>query len=158
MGLFPGPPEKGGLELGPTRNQTRTRIRVLCQEEVISLQSSLRLRPFDQIPVSRTGELEKRGRIGRVKERKKRRKGREVNKVSCSLPVEALWPVVCIRRRLGTKGSQLRLLGLVHWQASWPLGTPSGQDVSLSEEESPPESPFVAGRRTPSRARNWALV
>ena len=40
MGLFPGPPEKGGLELGPARNQTRTRIRVLCQEEVISLQSS----------------------------------------------------------------------------------------------------------------------
>ena len=36
MGLFPGPPEKGGLELGPTR----TKIRVLCQEEVISLQSS----------------------------------------------------------------------------------------------------------------------
>ena len=24
MGLYPGPPEKGGLELGPTRNQTRT--------------------------------------------------------------------------------------------------------------------------------------
>ena len=23
MGLFPGPPEKGGLELNPTRNQTR---------------------------------------------------------------------------------------------------------------------------------------
>ena len=23
MGLFPGPPEKEGLELGPTRNQTR---------------------------------------------------------------------------------------------------------------------------------------
>ena len=40
MGLFPGPPEKGGLELSPTRDQTRTRIRVLCQEEVISLQSS----------------------------------------------------------------------------------------------------------------------
>ena len=40
MGLFPGPPEKVVLELGPTRNQTRTRIRVLCQEEVISLQSS----------------------------------------------------------------------------------------------------------------------
>ena len=32
--------------------------------------------------------------------------------------------------------SQLRLLGLVHWQASWPLSTLSGQDVSLSEEES----------------------
>ena len=38
------------------------------------------------------------------------------------------------------------------------LSTPSGQDVSLSEEEVPPESPFVARRGTPSRARNWALV
>ena len=82
----------------------------------------------------------------------------EVNKVSCSLLVGALWPVVCVKRRPGTKGSQLRLLGLVHWQASWPLSTPSGQDVSLSEEESLAESPFVAGRRTPSRARNRALV
>ena len=50
--------------------------------------------PFDQIPASRTGGLEKQGRIGRVKERKERGKGREVNKVSCSLPVGALWPVV----------------------------------------------------------------
>ena len=57
----------------------------------------------------------------------------EVNKVSCSLPVGALWPVVRVRRRPRTKGSQLRPLGLVHWQASWPL---SDQDVSLGEEES----------------------
>ena len=56
------------------------------------------------------------------------------------------------------KGSQLWLLGLVHQQASWPLSTLSGQDVSLSEEESQPESPFIARRGTPSRARNWALV
>ena len=102
--------------------------------------------------------LEKRGRIGKVKERKERGEGREVNKVSCSLLVRALWPVVHIRRRPGTKGYQLQPLGLVHWQASWPLSIPSGQDVSLSEEESLPESPFVAGRGTPSRARNWALV
>ena len=27
-------------------------------------------------------------------------------------------------------------LGLVHWQASWPLSTLSGQGVSLGEEES----------------------
>ena len=134
MGLSPGPPEKGGLELGPTRNhQNRTRIRVLCQEEVISLQSSAQAEALDQIPASRTGGLEKRGRIGRVKERKERGKRREV---SCSLPVRALWPVVHIRRRPGTKGSQLRLLSLVHWQASWPLSTLSGQDVSFSEEES----------------------
>ena len=86
--------------------------------------------------MSRTRGLEKQGRIGRVKERKERGKGRDVNKVSCSLPVRALWPVVHVSRRPGTKGSQLRPLGLVHWQASWPLSTPSGQDVSLSEEES----------------------
>ena len=86
------------------------------------------LRPFDQIPASRTGGVEKQGRIGRVKERKEREKGREVNKVSCSLLVRAFWPVVRVRRRPGTKGSQLRPLGLVL--------TPSGQDVSLSEEES----------------------
>ena len=102
--------------------------------------------------MSRTGALEKQGRIGRVKERKETGKGREVNKVSCSSLLGALWPVVHIRRRPGTKGSQLWPLGLVHWQASWPLSTPSAQDVSLSEEESPPESPFVAGRQTLSRA------
>ena len=158
-GLYPGPPEKRGLELGPTRNQTRTRIRVLSQEEVISLQSSAQAEgPSTRfLPASRTRRLEKWGRIGRVKERKERGKGREVNKVSCSLPVGALWPVVRVRRRPGTKGSQLWPLGLVHWQASWPLSTPSGQDVSLGEEESH-QSPFVAGRGTPSRARNWALV
>ena len=81
--------------------------------------------------MSRTRELEKQGRIGRVKERKERGKEREINKVSCFLPVRALWPVVHVRRRPGTKGSQLWPLGLVYWQASWPLSTPSGQDVSL---------------------------
>ena len=127
---------------------------------MISLQSSAQAEgPSTRFLCPGLGEgLEKQGRIGRVKERKERGKGREVNKVSCSLLVGALWPAVRIRRRPGTKGSQLRPLGLVHWQASWPLSTPSGLDVSLSEEESPPESPFVAGRGTPSRAQNWALV
>ena len=128
----------------------------LSSEEMLSLQSSAQAEgPSTRF--LRPG-LEKQGRIGRVKERRQREKGREINKVSCSLPVGALWPVVRVRRRPGTKGSQLGPLGLVHWQASWPLSTPSGQDVSLGEEESPPESPFVAGRGTPSRARNWALV
>ena len=43
-----------------------------------------------------------------------------------------LFTVVRIRRRPGTKGSQFQPLGLVHWQASWPLSTPNGQDISLS--------------------------
>ena len=102
--------------------------------------------------------LEKQGRIGRVKERKERGKGKELNKVSCFLPVGALWPVVHLRRRPGTKGSQLWPVGLVYSQASWPLSTLSGQYVSFSEEESPPESPFVAERGTPSRAGNWVFV
>ena len=136
-------------------DQNRTRIRVLCQEEMISLESSAQaeaLRPDSCIQDQGT---RKQGRIGRVKERKERGKGREVNKVSCSLPVGALWPVVHIRRRPGTKGSQLRPLGLVHWQASWPLSTPSGQDVSLREEESPPESPFVVGRNKERWPEAW---
>ena len=138
MGLFPGPPEKGRLELGLTRNQTRpeSEFKFSVKRRWSVSNPQLRLRPFDQIPASRTGGLEKWGRIGRVKERKERGKGREVNKVSCSLLVGALWPVFRVRRRPGTKGSQLRPLGLVHWQASWPLSTPSGQDVSCSEEES----------------------
>ena len=82
----------------------------------------------------------------------------EVNKVSCSLLVGALWPVVCVKRRPGTKGSQLRLLGLVHWQGSWPLSTPSDQDVTPSEEESHQSRHLLQEGGSPSRARNWALV
>ena len=45
------------------------------------------MRPFNLIPASRTrGLREKKGRIGRVKGRKERGEGREVNKVPCSLP------------------------------------------------------------------------
>ena len=132
-GLFPGLPEKGGLELGPTRNQTR-KFEFSSKRSWSVSNPQLKLRPFDQIPASRTRGLEKwEGGEGL---RRGQREGRgEVNKVSCSLPVGALWPVVRVRRRPGTKGAQLRPLGLVHWQASWPLSTPSGQDVSLSEEE-----------------------
>ena len=73
--------------------------------------------------------------------------------------VGTLWPVVRVRRRPGTKGSQLRPLGPVHWQASWPLSTPSGPDVSLSEEESRQSCHLLQeGGRTPSRPRSWALV
>ena len=65
--------------------------------------------PFNQIPASRTGGLEKQGRIGRVKERKERGKGREVNKVSCSLRVkEGLFLVVqWLRIRLPMQGTRV---------------------------------------------------
>ena len=106
----------------------------------------LRLRPFDQIPASGTRRLEKRGRWGRVKERKKRRKGRGVNGVSCSLPIGALWPVVHIRRRPGLKGPSYG-----HWVLF--IGGQAGPWVprvvrmSVTARETPlPELPFVAGR------------
>ena len=152
-GTFPWASRKGRTGTRPYQKPDQ-KSRVLCQEEVISLQSSAQAEALRPDSCVQDWGTRKTGRIGRAKERKERGQGREVNKVSCSLPVGALWPVVRVRRRPGTKGSQLRPLGLVHWQASWPLSTPSGQDVSLSKEDVPPESPFVAGRVTPSRARN----
>ena len=63
--------------------EIRTRIRVLCQEEVIILQSSAQAEgPLTRFLRPGPGEgLEKQGRIGRVKERKDRGEGIEVNKV-----------------------------------------------------------------------------
>ena len=49
--------------------------------------------------------------------------------------VRALWPVVHVRRRPGTKESWLQPLGLVHQWTSWSLNTPSDQDVSCRAEE-----------------------
>ena len=144
--LYPGPPEEGGMELSPTRSQTRTEpeFEFFAKRRLSVSNTQIRLRPFDQIPKSRTRGQENRGRIGRVKERKQKGKRRDVHKVSCSLLIGAVWPVVHVRKRPGTKGSQLQPLGLEHWQESWPLSTPSGQDVSHSEKESPPKSPFAA--------------
>ena len=68
-----------------TRNQTRTEpeFKFSAKQRGSASNPHLRLRP---IPASRTRGLEKRGRIGRVKERKERGEGREVNQFSCSLP------------------------------------------------------------------------
>ena len=62
-----------------------------------------------------------------------------LNNVSWSLSVGALWPVVRVRRIPGTKGSHLRPLGLVHWQASWPLSTWVVR-MSVSAKKSPCQS------------------
>ena len=62
-------------------------------------------------------------------------KGREVNKLFCSLLVGAT--LASCPRQEETRDKRVPVvLGLVHWHASWPLSTPSGQDVSLGEEES----------------------
>ena len=66
-GLYSGPPEKGGLELRLTRNQTSTEpeFKFSVKRRWSVSNPQLKLRPFDQIPVSRTGGLEKRGRRGK---------------------------------------------------------------------------------------------
>ena len=122
MGLFPGPPEKGGLELSPTRNQTRPEpeFEFSAKRSWSVSNPQLRLRAFRPDSCIQDRGTRKTGNNRKVKERKESRKGREVNKVSCFLPVGALWPVVHVRRRPGTKGSQLWPLGLVHWDQTGP--------------------------------------
>ena len=90
-------------------DQTRTRIWVLCQEKVISLQSSAQAEAAWPDSCIQDQGTRKRGRIGRVKERKESGKGKEVSKIFFLLLV---WD------KPGTKRSQLWPLGLVqetHW-------------------------------------------
>ena len=112
-GTFPWASRKGRTGTRPYQKPDQ-KIRVLCQEEVISLQSSAQAEALQPDSCVQDRGTRETGRVGRAEERKERGKRREINKVSCSLPVGALWPVVCIRRP-GTKGSQLQPLGLVHW-------------------------------------------
>ena len=78
-GTFPWASREGRTGTRPYQksDQTRTRIRVLCQEEVISLQSSAQAEgPSTRFLHPGPGEgLEKQGRIERVKERKERGRG-----------------------------------------------------------------------------------
>ena len=87
-----------------------------------------------------------------MKRGKREGRGKKSTKSLVPYPVGALWPVGRVRMRPGTKGSQLWPLGLVCRWVSWSPSTSSGQEVSHSEEEIPPELPFVAGRGTPSKA------
>ena len=91
LGLYPGtlPSREGSTGTQPYQKPSQTRTEpkwVHCQKEVISLQFSAQaeaVRPDSYIQDQGT---RKRGRRGRIKERKERRMGREVNKASCSWP------------------------------------------------------------------------
>ena len=108
--------------------------------------------------MSRTGGLEKRGRIGRVKERKERGKRREVNKVSCSLPSRGT--LASFPRQEETRDKRVPVVAAGSDPLAGKLAPeyPEWSGCQSQRRIVPPESPFVAGRRTPSRARNWALV
>ena len=98
---------------------------------MISLQSSAQveaLRPDSCIQDQ--GTKEKKGRIGRVKGRKERGEGREVNKVPCSLPS---WGTLanCLRQEeTRVKRVPGAATGSGPWWASWSLSILTGQDVS----------------------------
>ena len=141
-GLFPGLPEKGGLELGPAG------IRVLCQEEVISLQPSAQAEALRPDSCVQAEALERRE--GWEGLRRGQREGGE--RAVRSLVSHRSGALASCLRQEETRDKRVpaAAAGSGPLAASWPLSTPSGQDVSLSEEESPP----VAGRGTPSRARN----
>ena len=93
---------------------------------------------------------------------------REVSKDSCSLSCRGTL-ASCLRQEetkdkrvpVGATGFGPLVGKLVPKHSEWSeghLSSPSSHDVSGSEEESTPESPFVAGMGTPSRAQKWALV
>ena len=138
LGLYPGtlPSREGSTGTQPYQKpgQTRTepKFEFTAKRKWSVSSSQLRLRPFDQIPTSRTRGLEKG--VGEEGLRRGRREGWGERSIKPLVPdlVGALWPVVCVRRRPRTKGSLLWPLGLVHW---WPSWSPSGRDVSHSEEE-----------------------
>ena len=80
-GLFPGLPEKGRLELGPTG------IRVLCQEEVISLQSSAQAEAFRPNPCVQDRGIRKTGR--REGPRRGQREGRGERSIKSLVPYQS---------------------------------------------------------------------
>ena len=88
-GTLPWASREGSTGTQPYQKPSQTRTEpkwVHCQKEVISLQFSAQaeaVRPDSYIQDQGT---RKRGRRGRIKERKERRMGREVNKASCSWP------------------------------------------------------------------------
>ena len=114
--------------------------------------------PFDQIPASRTRGLEKRGRIGRVKERKERGKGREVNKVSYSLPGRGTLASCLCQEETRDKRVPVAAAGSSPSAGKLAPEYPEWSGCQSQRRGVLPESPFVAGRRTPSRAQNWALA
>ena len=95
---LPWASREGRIETWPYQkpDQNRTRIRVLCQEEMIGLQSSAQAEALRPDSCVWDWGTRKKDRIGRVKERKERQKGREVSKVSCSLPSRGV--TICCRK------------------------------------------------------------
>ena len=87
-----------------------------------------------------------------------RGKGREVNKVSHSLPGQGT--LASCPRQEETRDKRVPVAAAGSGLLAGKLAPeyPEWSGCQSQRRRIPPELPFVAGRRTPSRARNWALV
>ena len=106
-------PDQNGTRI-QTRNQNRTRIQVLCQAKVIGLQLSAQAEVLQLESWVQEMEMKKK-KVGQEGLRRGKREGRRERSVKSLVLylVRVLWPVVHVSRRPGTKGFQLRQLGLV---------------------------------------------
>ena len=113
--------------------------------------------PFDQIPASRTRGLQKKGRIGRVKERKERGKGREVNKVSCSLPGHGVLANCLCQEETRDKRVPVAAVGSGPSAGKLVPEYPKWSGCQLQKR---PARVAICCRKggAPSRTQNWALV
>ena len=104
------------------------------------------------------GDL-KKGRIGRVKERKERGKGKKVSKISCSFPGQGTLVSCPCREKTRDKRVRAAATGSGPLVRKW-VGPSVLQMVrmSVTAKNSSPESPFIAGRGTPSRVQEWAFI
>ena len=100
---------------------------------MISLQSSAHVEALLPDSCIQDQGTRKKGKDGKGygEEREREGEGRSIKSI-VPYPVGAFRPIVWVRRRPGSKGSQLQPLGLVLWWASWSLSTLSGQHVNRS--------------------------
>ena len=155
-GTFPWASRKGRTGTRPYQKPDQ-KIWVLCQEEVISLQSSAQaeaLRPDSCIQDRGTRKM---GRIERAKERKERGEGRGQ---VCLLFLTSRGTLASCPRQEETRDKRVPVAATGSGPLAGKLAPeyPEWSGCQSQRRRVPPESPFVAGRGTPSRAQNWSLV
>ena len=87
-----------------------------------------------------------------------RGKGREVNKVSCSLSGWGTLASCLCQEETRDKRVPVAAAGSGPLASKLAPKDPKWSGCQSQQRRVPSESPFVAGRGTPSRTRNWALV
>ena len=124
---------------------------------MISLQFSAQVEALRPDSCFQDWGLGKNGRLGRVKERKDRAKGREVSQVSRSLTGQGTLASCLCQEDSRDKRVPVAAAGSGPSPGKLVLEYPEWSGCQ-SQQRILPESLPVAGRGTPSRAPKWALV